>query len=91
MAALNLPVYTNPVNVTPINVVVTDRPPYAVQNASALYGWSGMLVQLIPVLFQVAGINASFNFYPSPDNGGGTLQKNGSWNGEHPNGLLCLY
>lgn len=81
MATLNLPNYTNPVNVTNIRVVAATRPPYAYPNASDPYGWSGMLIQLIPVLFQVAGINASFDFYQSPDNGGGALI-NGTWNGE---------
>ncbi|GAQ88650.1 glutamate receptor [Klebsormidium nitens] len=70
----------NLASLTQINVVVAERPPYAYPNASDPYGWSGMLVSLIPVLFQAAGINASLNFYESPDNGGGTL-KNGTWNG----------
>lgn len=82
MANVVAPPYVNPVNATRlIHVVAAERPPYAYPNASSPYGWSGLLVQLIPLLFQVAGYNASFRFYQAPQNAGGTLT-NGTWSGE---------
>ena len=46
-------------------------------------GFTGLLVELLPLLFMAAGYSttaSSFSYYTAPTNSGGSF-KNGSWNG----------
>ncbi|GAQ82470.1 glutamate receptor [Klebsormidium nitens] len=69
-----------PYNATILRVVAADRPPFIYSNSSSPYGWSGLLVDLLPVVLALAGLNATLKFHKSPSNTGGVLQ-NGTWTG----------
>jgi hypothetical protein len=68
---------------TPLNVVTVQRPPFVFKN---MHGdgtgvqWYGMLVELLPLLFQQAQMNVTLNYYQSPFDAGGVLV-NGTWTG----------
>ncbi|KAK9822845.1 hypothetical protein WJX81_002738 [Elliptochloris bilobata] len=64
------------------SVVAVHRPPYVlVKQETGTF--SGLLVDLLPMLFMTAGFNttdSSFHYYQAPTNSGGSLV-NGSWTG----------
>ena len=57
-----------------IRVAAATRPPYVFINSqiSGPAAYSGLLVQLLPVLLQTANITAPYELYTAPDNEGGS-------------------
>lgn len=70
---------------TNLRVVTAHRPPFVFQNT---YGdgmgvpFYGMLVDLLPLLFQYARMNVTLDYYYTPLDAGGVLLPNGTWNGK---------
>ena len=66
-----------------MSVATAHRPPYMfVDQETGVF--TGLLVELLPLLFMAAGFNttaSSFSYYTTPSNSGGSLV-NGSWTGE---------
>ncbi|GAQ85569.1 glutamate receptor [Klebsormidium nitens] len=68
-----------------LRVVTSNRPPYVFHNEYAANNskateWYGMLVDLLPMVFNAAKTDASFSYYKAPTDEGGSLV-NGSWTG----------
>ena len=64
------------------SVATVHRPPYMFVDQET-GSFTGLLVELLPLLFMEAGYSttaSSFSYYAAPTNSGGSL-KNGSWNG----------
>ena len=68
---------------TTIRVAAAQRPPYVFVNnqLSGPAAYSGLLVQLLPVLLQTANITAPFEVYTAPDNEGGSYS-DGAYTGK---------
>ena len=68
-----------------LQVAAAHRPPYVLFNASAEGSarFTGLLVQLLPKLLELAKITTPYEIYSAPDNEGGTL-RNQTWNGRRP-------
>ena len=64
------------------SVATAHRPPFMFVDQEAGV-FTGLLVELLPLLFMAAGFNttaSSFSYYAAPTNSGGSLV-NGSWTG----------
>ena len=74
---------------TLLRVAAAHRPPYAIYNASAPVSkqYTGLLVELLPALLSAANISIPYEIYNAPDNEGGTLNANNTWNGTP--GYIC--
>lgn len=72
-----------------ISIVTADRPPFVFRSSrtDGQGQWFGYLVELIPLLFQYANLNATLNYYESPENVGGALRPDGVWTGELQTGF----
>ena len=67
------------------SVATAHRPPYMFVDQQAGV-FTGLLVELLPLLFMAAGLNttaSSFTYYAAPSNSGGSLV-NGTWTGGRP-------
>ncbi len=74
------------------SVATAHRPPYVFVDKET-GSFTGLLVELLPLLFMAAGFNttaSSFSFYSAPSNSGGSNLKNGSWNGAPRAWAECL-
>lgn len=69
---------------TTLRVVTAHRPPFVFQNNYGGGGvpFYGMLIDLLPLLFQYANMNVTLDYYYTPLDAGGVQLPNGSWNGE---------
>ena len=64
------------------SVATAHRPPYMFVDRET-GSFTGLLVDLLPLLFMAAGLNttaSSFSYYTAPINSGGSLV-NGTWTG----------
>eukprot|EP00243_Klebsormidium_subtile_P013209 TRINITY_DN8558_c0_g1_i1.p1 TRINITY_DN8558_c0_g1~~TRINITY_DN8558_c0_g1_i1.p1 ORF type:complete len:528 (+),score=86.28 TRINITY_DN8558_c0_g1_i1:336-1919(+) len=69
---------------TNLRVVTAQRPPFVFQNTfgdGTGVPFYGMLVDLLPLLFQYANMNVTLEYYYTPFDAGGVLLPNGTWNG----------
>ena len=60
-----------------LRVAAAQRPPYVFVNGNLTgqAAYSGLLVQLLPVLLQTANISTKYEIYTAPDNEGGSQTK----------------